>query len=237
MRLIETGFLIGSAGLVLAISGLAGCHASTEATPKDTPIVAGGGSVYGCSYGIEADGWKKKFLEKHYSASLHADSPDSANYQSGIDDLWFTNFTNGPTNPIVKTNGWVISIFNKAAGGGSNPTPAVMFCSDKSCSASSSSPNRCQRSFDKNGRVYFEIRPGAQVNPAPGSPVHQINFHDPTASCNPGGIASCDDIYSVKLETCSDLASSPTYECPQDAPPGQKCRISVGVSHDPPPCN
>ena len=233
---MATTLLIGNAGVVLAISGLAGCRSKMlqPFQPKDTPIVAGGGSIYGTTYQGDTDGWGWRWwlLEGHYSASLHI---ADVNKDHGIDYLTFTGVNNPPTNPVTGTKGWAISISNLGPDKNGRPN-AVRFCSDDACSASitkfdgSSNPNACKKKFNQNGRVYFGVRTGAKLLKS-NSPIVRLDFDDPDPGCNSTQPNPCDVVFDITLETC-DGVSHPAMTCQSDmSTRKQICRIAVGKDH------
>lgn len=235
MRLMAKTFLIGGSSVVLAILGLAGCrHKPKVFKQKDTPIVAGGGSIYGTTYEKDTDGWQYRWwaVDFHHSASLHADGAN----KDGIDYLTFDGINNPPTNPVSHTQGWAISISNVGPDKTKMPN-AARFCSDPSCSASAkkfdgtNNPNVCKKKFNPNARVYFEVRAGEKLLES-GSPVNRLDFHDPSAACNPAGCPNaCDVVFDITLETCDHVAH-PTMTCQTDpSTKKQICRIMVGKDH------
>jgi hypothetical protein len=230
MKLTRTSSFVAAGFLIMAIIECQAGKRHPASNPRDTPIVAGGGSIYGLTHELDTEGWKRKLFAKSYSASLHADVLNPG----GIDNLKFTGFNNAPVEPVTGTNGWAISISNPTASGGKNAN-AVRFCSDKKCRASTTlmngQPNssRCQGSFDPKGRVYFRIRDGAQVVKS-GSPIKQLDFHDTGSSCTPG---KCDKVYDVTLETCSSSPHITPFTCQTDATgKHQICEIKVGNGKD-----
>jgi hypothetical protein len=229
MKLTRKSLFIAAGFLIVVI--IEGCQARKPhpaLQPKDTPIVAGGGSIYGKAHKTDTEGWEKEFLARPYSASLHADALNPG----GIDYLTFTGFNNAPVNPVTGTSGWAVSISNPIAGGGRNAN-AVRFCSDKTCSASTTlmngQPNssHCKSAFDPKGRVYFQIRDGAQVVKS-GSPLKELDFHDTGSACTPD---DCDKVYDVTLETCSGGPYITPFTCQTDAGGHQICKITVGKDH------
>lgn len=193
--------------------------------PHDTPIVVGGGSIYGETYKDDSDGWGSHG-SRSQSASLHAGGKNPF----GIDLLTFENFDSNPGYAVTGTGGWAISIRNfrpQSQGDGVNPTPAVTFCSDANCSAAAPS---CQASsFDKNSDVYFNVRGDGQIYTSLGGPhgsaTQRVNFHDPTPGCDSPVANSCDKIYDVTLKTCK--GGTLTLNCSQQP---SRCRVTIGVA-------
>jgi hypothetical protein len=191
--------------------------------PKDTPIVMGGGSIYGNTSPQDTDGWKAASSLSQYG-SLHASSGGNP---KGIDNLTFTLFDSSPTtNPETGTRGWAILVRNPLPGGGPNPTPAVSFCSDSGCSAA----HQPCAAFDKHSPVYFTVRAGAQLTAPPGSgpsgATMRVNFHDTTPACNSPVANACDKIYDVALITCNGGAD-PVFTTTCNQNPSQ-CNVQVG---------
>lgn len=166
MKLTRTHLMIGGLIGVLIIAGLLIFHLFRPTTPKDTPIVAGGGSIYGKS-SSNSFGWQL------YGNNIY-DIPVSGS----IDYLVISGFSNSPSGPVTGTNGWAISFSNPDFLGKPQPH-AVRFCSDAKCSASkvlmdgSTNPSPCTPgSFDPSGPVYFgATRANTHVNPVQSNPL------------------------------------------------------------------
>jgi hypothetical protein len=207
------------AAAVVAAAAIATAIIIHFSAPKDTPIVAGGGSIYGETSATDSDGWKAHGSESR-SASLHA---SQGRNPFGNDYLTFANFDTNPGYAITGTGGWALVIRNPLPQGGPNPIPAVTFCSDSSCSAIE--PSGCG-SFNKNDPVYFNVRAGAQVYTTLGGPngkvTQFVNFHDTTAGCTPQG---CDKIYDVTLKTCNGGSNPLVLTCNQHP---TSCRVTMG---------
>ena len=196
------GLLIGAA--VVAAGAITVTMILHFTAPKDTPIVAGGGSIYGQTSPKDSDGWTFVSNVSEY-ASLH---PGSVQNPHGIDELTFANFDTTPTqNPETNTGGWAILIRNPLPPPSTapNPIPAVSFCSDATCTAAL--PGCNPNSFNKKGVVYFSVRAGAQLdqipNSGPGKAIGRIEFHDTDPACNQTTPSPCDNIYDVTLKTCN----------------------------------
>jgi hypothetical protein len=186
--------------------------------PKDTPIVAGGGSIYGETSSQDTVGWKAQ--GKLQYASLHATPGTNPN---GIDNLIFTNFDNNPANPITGTGGWVILFSNPDVQGHRKLTPAVLLCSDNTCSASYDNPSRCQGTFDTSSNVYFGVRTGNRIKTQPGAPTKRIDFDDTDQACASRQPNPCNKVYDARVETCSGVDL--TLTCSENP---TSCAVKVG---------
>jgi len=224
MKLTRTQVMVGT-GVVALIAII--CLIIHFAAPKDTPIVAGGGSIYGETASTDTDGWKPVSNLNEY-ASLHASISKNP---YGIDLLTFTNFDTDPGYVVTGTGGWAIQIRDPLPPGtpGSPPnlTPAVQFCSDPTCSAATAS---CVQ-FNSSGPVYFNVRPtNAQLNPlvggGPGGATQMVNFHDTTSDCNSPVANACDKVFDVKLFTCKG-GTNPVFTLTCNNNP-TKCQVQVG---------
>ena len=223
MKLTRTHILIGSiAGLALIIFVV--WLIIQHASPPDTPIVIGGGSIYGKTSPKDTDGWTAVDNLKEYG-KLH---PGPVQNPHGIDELTFTNFDTSPNpNPERNTGGWAILIRNPLPppNTGPNPIPAVSVCSDATCSAAA--PGCDPKTFDKKGAVYFNVRANAQITRVPGSgpgtAIGEIDFHDTTSGCTPD---TCDKIYDVALKTCNG-GVNPVFTTTCNTNP-KSCDVQVG---------
>lgn len=223
MKFTTTHKVVAAAVIVLVVVVVVHMIIQHTTAPRDTPIVVGGGSIYGNTSPQDTEGWKVKTSLSQYG-SLHASSGGNP---KGIDNLTFTLFDSSPaTNPVSGTGGWAIEVRNPLPGGGPNLTPAVEFCSDSNCSAA----HLPCVNFDKHSPVYFNVRTGAQLNSLPGSgpsgATMRIDFHDSTPACNSPVANACDKIYDVALVTCNGGAN-PVFSTTCNQNPSQ-CRVQVG---------
>ena len=223
MKLTRTHLMIAGVIGVLIITGLLIFHLFHPATGKDTPVVAGGGSIYGKTNST-ALSWTPHGTNI-YSTSIN---PGAGN-QYGIDYLTITGFHKDPSNPITGTKGWAISFSNPRS------PNAVRFCSDATCSASqvlmdgSKNPSPCSPgSFNQSGPVYFGTAlGGANLKPVQsGSVTYELDFDDTGPSCNPNG--NCNKVKDATLETCNGTSYPKFNNCKEDSTGHQECTVTVG---------
>jgi hypothetical protein len=237
-HLVVAGTVVGG-GLVIYI---AASLVSALSSPKDTPIVLGGGSIYGDTHFLDTDGWNRQ--PGYYSGSIH---PGHYN-PNGIDSLTLSGFDNNPGNSISGTGGWAISVWNVDSN--NNPKDgALRLCSDANCSAShkqmdgSDNPSPCNGLSPLGVSVYVGVRSdsGLEERKALGGlskAIREVRFYDGACDGQSGTESSCDTINKITLETCRPVSTNPLPSPPPPPPystdytcANKKGKCSVQVGH------
>src|SRR5579862_8215291 len=173
MRISRVHAFVGGAALPFIIYSVIklAIYAFSQ-SPKDTPIIVAGGSIYGEAYATDTDGWSPSSDGTYFTASLHS---GALNKKWGIDNILMSNFQTSPNpNPITGSKGWSIQYYNRDGHGG-NKADALWLCSNQNCSTSQPCPSSL------GDTVYLmpgnHTRFDARITGLPGV-IDEVHFHD-----------------------------------------------------------